>query len=129
MSNKTKDWYNLSKKEYEKYLKLFKEENPETINMDDYFKSPLWHSLSNSSKFRIVELLIKMKNDINQKDNWDRTILLMYALEYKCNINIIKLMLNNKIDLNQRTIWGNTPLTYALENGYDENIVKLLINK
>ena len=56
---------------------------------------------------------------------------LLYALNniYNDNFIRIKLLINNKTNIYQKHLRWITPLLLALDNKYNNNIIKLLINK
>ena len=82
------------------------------------------HEASGYGSLEMVSLLVPCF-DINSKSNQGMTPLHFACISWTSNGDIVKYLIDNGADPLLTDVFGNTPLDYALENGY-ENRVQVL---
>lgn len=85
------------------------------------------HHAAVSGHRDVVELLIAKGADIDVKDEWERTPLLL-AIERKKKDGVAELLITKRADVNVMGQDGDTSLLAALRNS-NENLAELLITK
>lgn len=84
--------------------------------------TPLMFACMNNH-ISIIDKLLALNVNPNAVDRHQNT-----AIFHCTNIDILHKLYINGADLNSQNIWGQTPLIYALIDGYQQSIIKALIN-
>uniref|UniRef100_A0A914D403 Uncharacterized protein n=1 Tax=Acrobeloides nanus TaxID=290746 RepID=A0A914D403_9BILA len=101
-------------------------ENPNAIDTNDQIALHLAAS-DRSDKTEFVELLLKHQADIELKDKYGRTSLMIAASSQ--NINIVLYLLGQGADPNRKDKIDKTALHYAASNLYDNTLFAELLLK
>ena len=87
---------------------------------------PHLHRAIQDRNYRVIELLIKYKYDINKREYNYRSSPLHYTVMVN-DIKSMKLLIDNGADMNAMCINGGTPLHWTYLHPRDKSMIKMLI--
>lgn len=92
--------------------------------LDNLGGRPLLHEAAEEGNSEIMEYLLQIGVDFDQKDKEGRTAL-TYAAE-EDNLACVRMLLKNGADLEAKDIHGRTAFSYAVQEGVGNQILELL---
>lgn len=94
---------------------------------DIYGNTLLMHAIKNNN-VEIIKYLIDKGADVNEKDRYNKTVLI-HAVSNITDLNIIELLINAGANVNAEDICGFDVINYAAMKNTNPEIIKLLMNK
>ena len=108
----------------EKYFPVFIEKGASIDEFDRYGNQPIHYWAKNYGDYKILDIMIKNKVNINVRDGKGRTALMVACENY--NLNSVNNLIKNNVNLDTQSRNGRTALMFSIIC-FDYEIVNLLL--